>query len=79
MPGQAERQRADQKVVLELQAQVLEAGGIDGERALAAVETAAKGDANLMPPIVEAVERLATLGEISDRLRDVFGTFHESF
>ncbi len=53
--------------------------GVAVERALAAVETAAKGDANLMPPIVEAVESLATLGEISDRLRKVFGEFHESF
>jgi methylmalonyl-CoA mutase N-terminal domain/subunit len=49
------------------------------ERALAAVEAAATGDANLMPPIIEAVECLATLGEISDRLRNVFGTFHELF
>ena len=53
--------------------------GVAVERALAAVETAATGDANLMPPIVEAVESLATLGEISDRLRKVFGEFHESF
>ena len=53
--------------------------GVAVERALAAVETAAKGNANLMPPIVEAVESLATLGEISDRLRNVFGTFRESF
>ena len=53
--------------------------GVAVERALAAVETAATGDANLMPPIVEAVESLATLGEISDRLRKVFGVFHESF
>jgi methylmalonyl-CoA mutase N-terminal domain/subunit len=48
-------------------------------RALAAVEAAARSDANLLPPILEAVERRATLGEISDRLRLVFGTFRESF
>jgi methylmalonyl-CoA mutase N-terminal domain/subunit len=48
-------------------------------RALAAVEAAAHSDANLLPPILEAVERRATLGEISDRLRLVFGTFRESF
>jgi methylmalonyl-CoA mutase N-terminal domain/subunit len=54
----------------------------DSERAgaaLAAVERAAGGEANLMPPIVAAVEAEVTLGEISDRLRSVFGVHHESF
>jgi methylmalonyl-CoA mutase N-terminal domain/subunit len=37
--------------------------------------TAAKGTENLMPLVVEAVEALATLGEISDCLRDVFGEY----
>jgi len=48
----------------------------DGARALAAldaVERAAALDTNLMPPILEAVEAYATLGEIADRLRNVFG------
>jgi methylmalonyl-CoA mutase N-terminal domain/subunit len=49
------------------------------ERALSAVEAGARGDANLLPTILEAVESLATLGEISDRLRTVFDTYHESF
>ena len=40
---------------------------------LAALEQAARGDANLMPAIVEAAGAHATLGEISDRLRAVFG------
>jgi len=48
-------------------------------RALAAVEAAARGEANLLPPILDAVESRVTLGEITDRLRPVFGTFHESF
>ncbi|MGD2069785.1 MAG: methylmalonyl-CoA mutase family protein [Gemmatimonadota bacterium] len=43
--------------------------------ALEAVREAARGDANLMPPIVGAVKSLATLGEISDALRDEWGTF----
>jgi methylmalonyl-CoA mutase N-terminal domain/subunit len=43
------------------------------ETSLEAVETTARGTANLMPPILEAVESGATLGEISDRLRKVFG------
>jgi len=45
---------------------------------LAALEEAAKGDANLMPPILEAVRSYATLGEICDVLRSVFGEFRQS-
>ncbi len=41
--------------------------------ALDDVEQAARTERNLMPPILAAVEALATLGEISDRLRLVFG------
>lgn len=43
--------------------------------ALDQVEQAARGDENLMPHIVRAVESYATLGEISDRLRVVFGEY----
>jgi methylmalonyl-CoA mutase N-terminal domain/subunit len=32
---------------------------------------------NLMPPILECVEAYATLGEISDVFREVFGVYHE--
>ena len=42
-------------------------------KALDEVEDAAKRDVNLMPPILTAVEAYATLGEIADRLRSVFG------
>lgn len=45
------------------------------ERALLAVRETAKGDNNLMPVIVEAVRAGATLGEISDALRAVFGEY----
>jgi methylmalonyl-CoA mutase, N-terminal domain len=41
--------------------------------ALAALEDAARGTENLLPRILSAVEALATLGEISDTLRAVFG------
>jgi methylmalonyl-CoA mutase N-terminal domain/subunit len=44
-------------------------------RALDALAAAAAGTENLMPLIVEAVEASATLGEICDRLRAVFGTY----
>jgi methylmalonyl-CoA mutase N-terminal domain/subunit len=41
--------------------------------AIAALEDAARGTANLMPPIIAAVEARATLGESADALRAVFG------
>ena len=40
-------------------------------------EAAAKEDENLMPPILEAVKARATVGEICDALREVFGTYEE--
>jgi methylmalonyl-CoA mutase N-terminal domain/subunit len=49
------------------------------ELALSAVETAARDETNLVPPILTAVECRATLGEISDRMRNVFGMHRETF
>jgi methylmalonyl-CoA mutase N-terminal domain/subunit len=43
------------------------------EAALAGLRDAARGDANLVPHIVEAVKAYATVGEICDALRDEFG------
>jgi methylmalonyl-CoA mutase N-terminal domain/subunit len=45
------------------------------QQALAEINTAAEGDANLMPPILKAAKALATLGEICDTLRAVFGEY----
>jgi len=45
---------------------------------LEAVADAARSGANLMPSILAAVEAEATLGEIADRLRGVFGTHREA-
>ena len=42
---------------------------------LSKLESAAKRDSNLMPFIIEAVENYATLGEISDVMRKVFGEY----
>lgn len=47
------------------------------QQALSALERAATGSDNLMPLIIEAVEAYATLGEISDTMRRVFGEQHE--
>jgi methylmalonyl-CoA mutase, N-terminal domain len=42
------------------------------------IEDAARSGANLMPQIVAAVEAYATVGEISDTLREVFGEYREA-
>jgi methylmalonyl-CoA mutase N-terminal domain/subunit len=43
--------------------------------ALAVVKETAQTGANLMPPILQAVRSLATLGEICDTLREVYGEY----
>ena len=44
---------------------------------LAILKKAAQGTDNLVPPILEAVKVYATVGEISDTLREVFGEYRE--
>ena len=44
---------------------------------LQALEQGAAGTENVMPLIIAAVEAYATLGEISDTMRRVFGEQHE--
>ena len=43
--------------------------------ALAALKAACAGEANLLPPILEAVRAYATLGEICGAMREVFGEY----
>jgi methylmalonyl-CoA mutase N-terminal domain/subunit len=53
----------------------------NGEAATAALEAiaqAASSGNNLMPPIIAAVEAYATLGEIADKMRAVFGEYAEA-
>jgi methylmalonyl-CoA mutase, N-terminal domain len=45
--------------------------------ALEAVTAAARGADNLVPPVIRAVEAHATVGEISDAMRAVFGEHRE--
>jgi methylmalonyl-CoA mutase N-terminal domain/subunit len=45
-------------------------------RALQALDDAAQGTANLLPPIVGAVKAMATVGEIADVMRKRFGEYH---
>ena len=47
-------------------------------RTLDALEAAAHGDENLMPRILDAVQAYASVGEICDRLRNVFGEYEEA-
>ena len=46
---------------------------VDG--ALRALDEAARGRANLMPPILSAVEAYATIGEVCGRLERAFGRY----
>ena len=48
------------------------------EASLARLEDGARGDANMMPLIIEAVENYATLGEICGRLRGAWGEMRDS-
>jgi methylmalonyl-CoA mutase N-terminal domain/subunit len=47
------------------------------KNALAKVKATAAADGNLMPPILEAVKAYATLQEICDQMRAIFGEYKE--
>ncbi len=51
---------------------------VKADNALAKIEEAARGDENLLPRILEAVESYVTVGEISHRLRKVWGEYREA-
>jgi methylmalonyl-CoA mutase N-terminal domain/subunit len=65
------------RLIARLRATRAQRNGFAVGSALAAVREAAAGDANLMPPILAAVQARATVGEISDALRDIFGEYEE--
>ena len=50
----------------------------EAEAALAEVRRVAAGPENLLPPMREALRARVTIGEISNALRDEFGTFDAS-
>ena len=74
--------RIDEKIerdqVARLQAIRARRNAADAEAALNAIEEAAKGTENLLPRILTAAEAEVTVGEISNRLRSVWGEYHES-
>jgi methylmalonyl-CoA mutase, N-terminal domain len=53
-----------------------ERDGPEVQRRLADVARAAQGAGNLVPPMKEALRARATLGEVSDVLRETFGEYH---
>ena len=46
---------------------------------LRALEAAARGNDNLMPPLIDAAKSYATLGEMMDVFRDVFGEYQPTW
>jgi methylmalonyl-CoA mutase, N-terminal domain len=48
------------------------------QAAIADVERAARGGDNLVPHIITAVEKKATLGEVADTMRRVFGEYQDA-
>ncbi len=68
-PEMEERQRARLKELREAR------DNAAVTRTLAQLKGAAQGADNLMPPILDAVKALATLGEICNTLREVFGEY----
>jgi methylmalonyl-CoA mutase N-terminal domain/subunit len=66
----------DEKRQLERLATVREDRDDDAvEERLEALRDAARGDRNLMPPLIDAVKAYATVGEICNVLRDEFGEY----
>ena len=51
----------------------------DVKEKLAALEQAARGAQNVMPPLLDAVKAYATLGEMMDVFREVFGEYQPSW
>jgi methylmalonyl-CoA mutase N-terminal domain/subunit len=60
-----------------LQAVKQKRNGAEVDRTLARLKEAAEATDNLLPPVLDAVRAYATLGEISDVLRDVFGEYQQ--
>jgi methylmalonyl-CoA mutase N-terminal domain/subunit len=69
---------AGESQIAKLQALKRARDGAGVGRALAGIRAAAATSANLMPPIVEAVRAYATIGEMCDALREVWGEYEET-
>jgi methylmalonyl-CoA mutase N-terminal domain/subunit len=69
---------AERRQIERLQAMRARRDAAAWRQALTSVTDAARSGANLVPPIVNAVEAYATVGEISDAMRQVFGEYTET-
>ena len=47
-------------------------------QALARLQAAARSDDNVVPPLLESVEAYATIGEVSDTFRNIWGEYHDN-
>jgi methylmalonyl-CoA mutase N-terminal domain/subunit len=68
----------EQKQIERVQAVRARRDSAAAEAALARLKEAAAGDANLMPPIIEASRAYVTMGEMCDALREVWGVWRET-
>jgi methylmalonyl-CoA mutase N-terminal domain/subunit len=67
--------KAEKKVVSSLKSFKKERGNLGVKKALEEVKRVAEKNENLVSPIFEAVKQYATVGEISDVLREVYGEY----
>ena len=67
----------EQKQVARLKKLKAERNNQKVSQVLDKVRQVARGNDNIMPVLIDAVKAYATLGEISDALRDVFGEYRE--
>jgi methylmalonyl-CoA mutase N-terminal domain/subunit len=72
MPDYSALARAQSEKLADLKAR---RDGRAVEHAIERIRVAARGEENLMPPIIDAVKALATLGEIAGVLRQEWGTY----
>jgi methylmalonyl-CoA mutase N-terminal domain/subunit len=67
--------KAEKKVVSGLKSFKKERDGLAVKKALEEVKRAAEKSENLVPPVFGAVKQYATVGEISNVLREVYGEY----
>jgi methylmalonyl-CoA mutase N-terminal domain/subunit len=78
MPLQKIDSALEQRQVERVQALRLKRDAVQWQTSIHHVEQAAREGSNLMPAILSAVESLATVGEIANAMRRIFGEYRES-
>ncbi|HEX3740702.1 MAG TPA: methylmalonyl-CoA mutase family protein [Terriglobales bacterium] len=78
VPIQRIDESSERKQVERLRALRSKRNQAEWKKAIEAIKNAARSRENLMPRIVDAVEAHATVGEISDAMRTVFGEYQET-